>query len=90
MFDRVAPKYDTVNLLISLGQARGCACAMWWQRAPCLTLTRPAQTTLWRVLALGFLPRLFRRDAAVLDVGCGTLPAVLLVSCCARRLRASR
>jgi len=26
MFDRVAPKYDTVNLLISLGQVRACGC----------------------------------------------------------------
>ena len=79
MFDRVAPKYDTVNLLISLGQARGCAACSPALRAHPL----PAQTTLWRVLALAFLPRLFRRDAAVLDVGCGALPTSLFCSSCA-------
>ena len=69
MFDRVAPKYDAVNLLISLGQARAASAAA---PAPAHGLTaRGAQTTLWRVLALAFLPRVFRRDAAVLDVGCG-------------------
>ena len=30
------------------------------------------QTTLWRLLALSFLPRYLTRGARVLDVGCGT------------------
>ena len=46
------------------------------------------QTTLWRVLALAFLPRLFRRDAAVLDVGCGAArpDALHLRKECSRRV----
>jgi hypothetical protein len=64
----------------SLSARRACVCAGARACRLRTLLTQAnahiAQTTLWRVLALGWLPRVFRADARVLDVGCGASAAL--------------
>lgn len=90
MFDLIAPRYDLVNLFISLGQARARRArahplaALLHVRTPPLLSCAAPQTTLWRVIALGWLPRAFPAGARVLDVGCGASAERSASSTCAR------